>query len=38
MRDVLFGLVVMIFVAGFGIYLYAPHIYHAWINRLLLAH
>lgn len=34
MRDLLVGLAVMVFVALFGTYLYAPDVFHHWINRL----
>jgi len=34
MRDLLVGLAIMVFVALFGTYLYAPDVFHHWINRL----
>lgn len=34
MRDLLVGLAVVVFVALFGTYLYAPDVFHHWISRL----
>jgi hypothetical protein len=37
MRDYLAGLAVMIFVAVFVTYLFAPDVYHHWVDRLFFA-
>ena len=38
MKDFLVGLAVMIFIAVFGTWLYAPHILEAWIDRLCFSY
>jgi len=34
MRDLLVGLAVAIFIALVTVYVYAPDVFHHWINRL----
>jgi len=35
MRDLMVGLAVAIFIALVTVYIYAPHVLHHWVNRLL---
>jgi hypothetical protein len=35
MRDLLVGLAVAIFIALVTVYIYAPQVFHHWVNRLL---
>ena len=37
MRDYLVGLAVMILILLFATYLFAPDVYHHWVDRLFIA-
>jgi hypothetical protein len=37
MRDYLVGLAVMLFVVVFATYLFAPDVYHHWVDRLFFS-